>query len=52
MDGGSEFMKHFEEAREELGIELFILPPKRPQYKGVLKEETEPSERSSTPEEI
>lgn len=34
VDGGSEFMKHFEEACEELGIELFVLPPKRPQYNG------------------
>lgn len=34
VDGGSEFMLHFEEACAELGIELFVLPPKRPQYNG------------------
>ena len=34
VDGGSEFMKHFEEVCEELGIELFVLPPRRPQYNG------------------
>jgi putative transposase len=34
VDGGSEFMLHFEEACAELEIELFVLPPKRPQYNG------------------
>lgn len=34
VDGGSEFMLHFEEACAELGIKLFVLPPKRPQYNG------------------
>ena len=34
VDGGSEFMKEFEEACSELGILLFVLPPKRPQYNG------------------
>jgi putative transposase len=34
VDGGSEFMKDFEEACAELGILLFVLPPKRPQYNG------------------
>ncbi|MBX9620972.1 MAG: integrase core domain-containing protein, partial [Alphaproteobacteria bacterium] len=34
VDGGSEFMKDFEEACSELGILLFVLPPKRPQYNG------------------
>ncbi len=34
VDGGSEFMLHFEEACAGLGIELFVLPPKRPQYNG------------------
>ncbi len=34
VDGGSEFMLHFEEACGELGIKLFVLPPKRPQYNG------------------
>lgn len=34
VDGGSEFMLHFEEACADLGIELYVLPPKRPQYNG------------------
>ena len=34
VDGGSEFMKDFEEACAELGILLFVLPPKRPQWNG------------------
>lgn len=34
VDGGSEFMLHFEEACADLGIELFVLPPKSPQYNG------------------
>lgn len=34
VDGGSEFMKYFEEECEKLNIELFVLPPKRPQYNG------------------
>lgn len=34
VDGGSEFMLHFEEACAELGIDLYVLPPKRPQYNG------------------
>lgn len=34
VDGGSEFMKHFEKACQELGIELYVLPPSRPQYNG------------------
>ena len=34
VDGGSEFMLHFEEACEELGVKLYVLPPKRPQYNG------------------
>ena len=34
VDGGSEFMKDFEEVCAELGILLFVLPPKRPQWNG------------------
>lgn len=34
VDGGSEFMKDFEEACAELGIKLYVLPPSRPQYNG------------------
>jgi len=34
VDGGSEFMKEFEEECFKLGIKLFVLPPKRPQYNG------------------
>ena len=34
VDGGSEFMKEFEETCQELGIELFVLPPASPKYNG------------------
>lgn len=34
VDGGSEFMKDFEQACSEKGIPLYVLPPKRPQYNG------------------
>lgn len=34
VDGGSEFMKDFEEACKELGISLYVLTPQRPQYNG------------------
>jgi putative transposase len=34
VDGGSEFKKHFEEACEELGLKLFILPPRSPKLNG------------------
>lgn len=34
VDGGSEFMKEFEEACAEKNIKLFVLPPKRPQWNG------------------
>jgi putative transposase len=34
VDGGSEFMAEFEEACADLGIPLFILPPKKPTYNG------------------
>jgi transposase InsO family protein len=34
VDGGSEFMKYFEEACLEKGIELFVLPPKKPEWNG------------------
>lgn len=34
VDGGSEFMKEFEEACAELNVQLFVLPPKRPQWNG------------------
>jgi putative transposase len=34
VDGGSEFMKEFEEACQEFKIPLYVLPPKRPQYNG------------------
>lgn len=34
VDGGSEFMKHFEDACQAKGIPLYVLPPKRPQYNG------------------
>jgi len=34
VDGGSEFMKEFEEACAELKIPLMLLPPSKPQYNG------------------
>lgn len=34
VDGGSEFMKEFEEACAELKIPLIVLPPSKPQYNG------------------
>jgi len=34
VDGGSEFMRHFEEECKKLNIGLYVLPPKRPQYNG------------------
>ena len=30
VDGGSEFRKDFEQACEDLGIELYVLPPRKP----------------------
>lgn len=34
VDGGSEFMKEFEQDCKERSIPLFVLPPKRPQWNG------------------
>jgi len=34
VDGGSEFMKEFEQECQKLDIPLFILPPNRPQWNG------------------
>ena len=34
VDGGSEFKRHFEEACEELGLKLFVLPPRSPKLNG------------------
>jgi putative transposase len=34
VDGGSEFMRHFETESHKLNIALYVLPPKRPQYNG------------------
>ena len=34
VDGGSEFMKHFEDACSENGIPLVVLPPSKPKYNG------------------
>ncbi len=34
VDGGSEFMKEFEQACSELGLKLFILPPHSPKLNG------------------
>jgi transposase InsO family protein len=37
VDGGSEFMAAFEEACEQKGIRLYVLPPKRPQMNGAVE---------------
>ena len=34
VDGGSEFMKNFENECRQCNIELFVLPPSRPQWNG------------------
>lgn len=34
VDGGSEFMKYFENLCQELGIVLLVLPPRSPKYNG------------------
>ena len=34
VDGGSEFKKHFEDACHELGLRLFVLPPRSPKLNG------------------
>lgn len=37
VDGGSEFMKDFEQACMEKNIELFVLPPRKPKYNGIVE---------------
>lgn len=37
VDGGSEFMRDFETACQAKGIDLFVLPPKKPQYNGCVE---------------
>lgn len=37
VDGGSEFMAEFESACEHLGVPLHVLPPRRPQWNGVVE---------------
>ena len=37
VDGGSEFMAGFEGACQDLQIELYVLPPRRPQYNGCVE---------------
>jgi len=34
VDGGSEFMKHFEALCQELNLKLLVLPPRSPKYNG------------------
>ena len=34
MDGGSEFQAAFEQACQEMGIRLFVLPPRSPKLNG------------------
>jgi putative transposase len=37
IDGGSEFKKHFEQACQERGIRLFIIPPRSPKLQGYVE---------------
>ena len=37
VDGGSEFMAEFENTCEQLGVPLHVLPPRRPQWNGVVE---------------
>lgn len=37
VDGGSEFMKHFEQSCKEKNIPLFVLPPRSPKYNGCVE---------------
>lgn len=37
VDGGSEFMKDFEQLCQSKGIDLFVLPPKSPKYNGTIE---------------
>jgi transposase InsO family protein len=37
VDGGSEFMGNFESSCAKLGIPLYVLPPRRPQYNGTVE---------------
>lgn len=37
VDGGSEFMKEFEAACQDMRIELYVLPPKSPKYNGCVE---------------
>ena len=37
VDDGSEFMADFELARQDLGIPLHVLPPRRPQWNGCVE---------------
>jgi putative transposase len=37
VDGGSEFMKHFEKLCENKKIKLFVLPPRKPEYNGCVE---------------
>ncbi len=37
VDGGGEFMAEFEDTCEQLGVPLHVLPPRRPQWNGVVE---------------
>ncbi len=37
VDGGSEFRDEFEQACEDLGIELYVLPPRKQKWNGCVK---------------
>lgn len=49
VDGVSELIANFEQACRDNGLELFMLPPKRPQLNGAVGAATAPSATSSTP---
>lgn len=46
-DGGSEFMAEFEQSCEANGLPLFVLPPRRPQWNGVVERTNDTPGRNS-----
>ena len=48
VDGGSEFRDEFEQACQEAGIPLYVLPPKNPNIMAVWSAPTAPAVMSST----
>ena len=47
VDGGSEFMAGFEDACEELGVPLDVLPPRGPQFIGCVERANRSTQSSS-----